>query len=519
LHLGHLLTRAAQRYPKRSAWLQEGTSIPFPLADERANRLANALTSLGGRQGDRVGMLLPNCYQGVETIIGPMKAGMAVVPMNVRLHPTEHQYLLNDSGSFALVYGEEFRSQVAQIRDSLGTVKHFICVGNAPEGDIGYEALLEFSTPQTPSVSIGLDELAWIFYTSGTTGRPKGAMLTHRNLLVMLDNFLMDINPVLHTDVLVHVAPITHASGMCVFHHIACGATSAFPLNRSFEPALVFAAIQEYRATTMFLAPTMVNMLVASPERAQYDLSSLHTVIYGGSSMYRENLMEAIGAFGNIFVQIFGQGEAPMTITTLSKEEHLVEGDPARLKRLTSAGREVTGVRVRVVDEEERDVSIGHVGEIVVRSDLVMKGYWNSPDVTAETLKGGWLHTGDLGYLDDQGYLFITDRKKDMIISGGANIYPREVEEVFAMHPAVSEVSVIGVPDKKWGEAVKALVVLNCGSQATAEEMIRFCKDHLASYKKPQSVEFLDNLPKNAYGKVLKRQLRERYWADQETRV
>lgn len=519
MHVGHFLTRAALRYPDRPAWLQADLTITFREAEARVNRLAHALLALGGQPGDRVAMLLPNCYQGLETLLAPMKAGMAVVPMNIRLHPSEHEYMLNDSGAFALIYGEEFREHLAQIRGNLTSIKHFICVGRGSQGDLAYDQILhgQRETPLDPTIEP--DNLAWLFYTSGTTGHPKGAMLTHRNLLTMAEQFLLCINPALPDDVLLHAAPITHGSGCSIFHHIAVGAASAFPATRAFDPPKIFEAIQRYRATTLFLVPTMINVLLASPDKAKYDLSSLHTIFYGGAPMYVEQLLEAVRAFGPIFVQLFGQGEAPMACTSLPKKEHLAGEDPVKLARLASAGRETTGVRVRIVDDEERDVPAGQMGEIVVRGDLVMKGYWRKPEATADTLRGGWLHTGDIGYLDSDGYLYITDRKKDMIISGGSNIYPREIEEVICRHPAVFEVAVIGIPHEKWGETVKALVVPREGMRATEAEIIEHCKRHMASYKKPQSVEFLPTLPKNAYGKVLKRELRDRYWAGRQRKV
>ena len=519
MHVGHLLTRAAKRYPDRPAWLQEDQVITYREAEGRVNRLANALLGMGCRPGDRIGMLLPNCYQGLETILAPIQAGMAVVPMNVRLHPREHEYLLNNSGATVLVYDQQFRDHLAQMRESLNSVVHFICLGDDTGGDLSYEALLESSSSRAPDRLIDYEDLAWIFYTSGTTGQPKGAMLTHRNLLTMVECFLTDINPAKPGDVLLHAAPITHGSGLALFHHIARGAASAFPSTSSFDPPKIFDAIQRFRCTTMFAAPTMVNMLLASPEKERYDLSSLHTVIYGGGPMYTEHILEAVRVFGDIFVQVFGQGEAPMTVTSLPREEHHPDGDPLLLQRLASAGTEVSGVRVRIVDEDDQEVADGQMGEIVVRSDLVMKGYWNNPEATAESLKRGWLHTGDLGYMDSAGYVFITDRAKDMIISGGSNIYPREVDEVIVQHTAVAEVAVIGVPDPLWGESLKALVVLREGAAATEAEIIEFCRERLASYKKPKTVEFLPSLPKNAYGKVLKRELRERYWAGQERRV
>ena len=521
MNAGRFLPRAAERYPDRPAWMDARRVVTFRQAAARVGRLAQALLCLGGQPGDRVALLVTNSPEGLEAILAPIQAGMAVVPMNIRLHPDEHAYMVNDSGAFALIAGDEFRSHVSQMRQRLDTVKHIIFIGGGTGDDLSYEALLESQTVtgSGPDPCIDADDLAWIFYTSGTTGHPKGAMLTHRVLITMAEQFLLDIDPAVPGDVLLHGAPITHGSGLAIFHHVARGSTSAFPSARSFDPPRIFEAIERCRATTMFLVPTMINMLLASPERDRYDLSSLKTIFYGGAPMYVEQLTEALRVFGPIFVQVFGQGEAPMTCTSLPKEEHLVGDDPVRRKRLSSAGRATTAVQVRIVDDADRAVPPNAMGEIVVRGDLVMKGYWNKPDATAETLRGGWLHTGDIGSLDQDGYLYITDRKKDMIISGGSNIYPREIEEVICQHPAVFEVSVIGVPDDKWGEAVKALVVTHPGASATEAEIIEHCKRHLGSYKKPQSVEFLPALPKNAYGKVLKRDLRDRYWTGRPRRV
>jgi acyl-CoA synthetase (AMP-forming)/AMP-acid ligase II len=519
MHAGHLLTRAALRYGDRPAWIAGDVRVSFRQAESRVNRLAHALLGLGARPGDRIGMLMPNCYQGLETILAPMKAGMAVVPMNVRLHPDEHAYMLDDAGARVLVYTEDFREHLASVRGRLRTVERFICLGAGAPGDLEYESLLA-ATPadQPPPVAIEPDAMAWLFYTSGTTGRPKGAMLTHRVLLTMVQQFLAVTPPRGPDDVVLHAAAITHGSGCLLFHHLAAGAANAFPATRSFEPPRIFEGIARYRVTTMFLVPTMINTLLAAPERTRFDLSSLHTVIYGGAPMYVEHLEASLEAFGPVFVQIFGQGEAPMMITVLPQAEHVTD-DPVARRRLASAGRETPGVRVQIVDEEDRPRPAGEMGEIVVRGDLVMKGYWNKPEATAEALRGGWLHTGDIGYMDEGGYLYITDRKKDMIISGGSNIYPREVEEVICQHPGVFEVAVIGVPDERWGEATKALVVARPGHRPSEAEIVEHCRRHLASYKKPQSVEFLTALPKNAYGKVLKRELRDRFWRDRGRKV
>ena len=356
------------------------------------------------------------------------------------------------------------------------------------------------------------DDVAWVFYTSGTTGRPKGAMLTHRNLLSMTLAYYADYGPLGPTDTILHAAPLSHGSGLYALPNMAKGAAHVILESKSFDPEMVFKAIEECKVTNMFAAPTMVNLLVQSPAVDRYDFSSLKKLIYGGGPMHAEDLKEARRKLGPCLVQLYGMGETPMTITYLPSEDHVVEGSPQKVKRLAAAGIPHTGVEVKVFDPDDREVPCGKLGEVVTRSDVVMKGYWRDPKATAETLQGGWLHTGDMGYVDEQGYLFLMDRSKDMIISGGENIYPREIEEVILQHPAVREVAVIGVPDPKWGEAVKAVVSMIPGESVTQDELIIFCKDRMASYKKPKSVDFVDELPKNNYGKIVKRDLRTRYW-------
>ena len=302
---------------------------------------------LGGQPGARVGLLMPNCPEGLEAILAPIQAGMAAVPMNIRLHPDEHAYMLNDSGAFALIAGVEFGPHVSRMRERLETVKHFIFAGPGGGEDLSYDALLEDQASSASSPAIEPEDLAWIFYTSGMT-----------------EQFLLDIDAAVPTDVLLHAAPITHGSGLSMF--LARGSASAFPAVRSFDPVGIFEAIQGHRATTMFLVPTMINMLLGSPERARFDLSSLKTVFYGGAPMYVEQLTEALRVFGPIFVQVFGQGEAPMTCTSLPKDEHVTDGDPVKLRRLGSAGRATTAVQVRIVDEDDRPVPPDTLGEIVV---------------------------------------------------------------------------------------------------------------------------------------------------------
>jgi acyl-CoA synthetase (AMP-forming)/AMP-acid ligase II len=351
-------------------------------------------------------------------------------------------------------------------------------------------------------------------------GDAKGRHVEHRNLLAMAMNFYADICPGFGPDeVVLHAAPLSHGSGCYALPNIGKGAANIMLASQSFDPDLIFKTIQEYRVTNMFAAPTMIKLMVESPAVDKYDHSSLKALNYGGAPMLAEDLKEAMAKLGPCLVQLYGQAESPMTITYLPHGDHLLDGTPEQMKRLSSAGFPRTDVEVKIFDANDSELPPGEKGEIVTRSDLVMKGYWRNPESTAETLKNGWLHTGDVGYMDESGYLFIMDRSKDMIISGGENIYPREIEEVLIRHPAVREVAVVGVPDPKWGEAVKAVVSLVEGELATENDLIGFCKDHIASYKKPKSVDFVNELPKNNYGKVLKRELRAKYWEDRGRKV
>ena len=519
MNIGHFLTKAAYLYPTHPAWIEDNISIPYKTAEKRVNKLGNALLNLTTTNNDLVAMLLPNCHQAIETILAPISVGMAVVPLNTRLHHNEHQYMINHSNASILIYSDRFVDHIDKIRKSLPSVKHFVCVGETTKNDIAYEQLISSTPYKNLPEQVQSEDLAWLFYTSGTTGKPKGAMLSHRNLIAMANSYLSDVNPVKQKDVLLHAAPITHGSGLIIFHHIVRGASHTFPSNSSFIPKEIFKNIQDNKVTTMFLAPTMINMLMSSKEISTYDISSLHTVIYGGGPMYTEHILKAINIFGNIFTQIYGQGEAPMAITTLPKNEHITNNNPLLLKRLSSAGTEITGIHVKILDSNDNELPLGKHGEIVVRGDLVMNGYFNNVEATSQTLRNGWLHTGDIGYLDTNRYLYITDRKNDMIISGGANVYPREIEEVIATHPSVAEVAVIGIPDNTWGESVKAFVVPHEKKQLSENEIIEFCLTHLASYKKPKSVEILSLLPKNAYGKIEKQTLRQPYWKNLERNV
>jgi len=517
MNIGSLLSKASRLQGDRLAIQHGEQQLTYAELNQRVGQLARALQSLGVCPGDRVVLVQRNGPAMFETLFACFRAGAAVVPVNVRLHPEEVAFICQDCKAKVLVATGEYATSALQAHKQMPELQ---LVGVESIADaFDYETLLSASDSMNADAEVDPDDLAWLFYTSGTTGKPKGAMLTHRNLLAMMMNYFTDVNPLAPEDVVLHAAPLTHGSGLFGLPAIAKGATSVILHTPSFDPQTVFALIQHLRVTTIaFLAPTQIKMMLNGPYRS-YDLSSLRCIPYGGGPMYVEDMKQAVEAFGPVLVQIYGQGEAPMTISYLRREEHVTHGDPDADQRLASAGIPRTDVEVRIVDDDDHEVAAGKIGEIAARGSVVMAGYWNRPDETAESLRGGWLHTGDIGMMDEKGYLYLLDRKKDMIISGGNNIYPREIEEVLLKHPAIYEVAVIGVPDPLWGESVKAIVALRSGMTVTEEEVNALCRQHLASYKKPRTVEFVQELPKNAYGKILKRELREQYWQGRKRQI
>jgi acyl-CoA synthetase (AMP-forming)/AMP-acid ligase II len=520
MNVGILLTKSARTFPDNLGIAHGSKKLTYAQFNARANRLTNALYNLGVTQGDNVALLQYNYPEMLESMFASFKAGCGAVPINFRLHPNEFAFIIDHSNAKAVIVSPEFNEAIISIRDRIPKAQYLITLSGAEGELLDYEKLLEAESEHFTDATVQPDDLAWLFYTSGTTGMPKGAMLTHRNLLAMIMNFYADMCPGFGTDdVILHAAPLSHGSGLYALPNIAKGATNIILESKSFDPELVFKTIQEYRVTNIFAAPTMVKLLVDSPAVDQYDHSSLKALNYGGAPMLVEDLKTAMEKLGPCLVQLFGQAESPMTITYLSHRDHILEGTSKQMKRLASAGFPRTDVEVTIFDAQDRELPPGEMGEIVTRSDLVMKGYFRNPEATAETLRNGWLHTGDMGYMDEESYLFIMDRSKDMIISGGENVYPREIEEVLVQHPAVREVAVIGVPDPKWGEAIKAVVSVVKGKSATEDELISFCKDNMASFKKPKSIDFVDELPKNNYGKILKRELRAKYWKDKERKV
>jgi len=520
MNVGQFLTKTARTFPNHIAVVHGPKKLTYTQFNTRVNRLANALNRLGIQKGDHVALLQYNYPETLESMFACFKMGCCAVPINFRLHPKEYAFIIDHSEAKAVILSPEFNQAVMGIRDRIPHVRHLISLSGIQSALLDYEELLSAEAGQFKDVHVRPDDLAWLFYTSGTTGMPKGAMLTHRNLVAASMNFYADICPGFGPDdVVLHAAPLSHGSGIYALPNIGKAATNVILASKSFDPELIFQTIEEYRVTNMFAAPTMVKMMVESPAVDRYNHDSLKALNYGGAPMLVEDLKQAMEKLGPCLVQLFGQAESPMTITYLPHGDHLTEGSANQMKRLSSAGFPRTDVEVSIFDLDGKELPAGETGEIVTRSDLVMKGYWRNPEATNKALKNGWLHTGDMGYMDEKGYLFIMDRSKDMIISGGENIYPREIEEVLIRHEAIREVAVIGIPDAKWGEAIKAVVALFPGMFVTEEELIFFCRDHIAGYKKPKTVDFVDALPKNNYGKILKRDLRAGYWKDKVRKV
>ncbi len=490
----------------------------------RVRKLANALSSLGISKGDRVAVMMLNCHRYLELYAACFELGVIIVPLNTRLAPPEVLYTVNDAEAIAMVVDENFLPLVEKVHPDLKTVRIYIAATSSHEPAqvaamkvYDYEQLLDNAEEMREFPLVLEGDIAGLFYTSGTTGNAKGVMLTNRNLCAnALQGFILRMPP--PDTVYLHSAPMFHLSGGPTAWIIFwVGGTHI--VQQRFEPKSTFALIEQERVTRVLWVPTMITALLAHPDVGSVDFSSLRLIMYGASPIAPDRLKEALRVFGCELMQLYGMTEASPIVTALAPEEHQPEGDEKAVRRLLSCGREVPGVRIRVVNAQGDDVAPGEVGEIIARGANIMPGYWRKPEETAAVLRDGWYFSGDMATIDEEGYIYIVDRKKDMIISGGENIYSVEVEKALSSHPAVLESAVIGVPDERWGEAVKAIVVLRPGMSATSDELIEHCRTQIAGFKCPRSVDFLDALPKSASGKILKRELREPYWQHYTRRV
>lgn len=505
MNIAHLLHRAARVWGERPA-LSVGheTRLSYAEMGRRVPRLAAGLAAAGNlKSGDRVAIVMKNSPDYWEVLFALWHAGLIAVPINAKLHAREAAWIIDNAQAKLAIVSEAFAEDLSALKTEMSALQRIIVTEEAEF------ARLYTAEPLPLATEIRPDHLAWLFYTSGTTGRPKGAMLTHRNLMVATMNYFADVDRVDPTDSIIHCAPISHGSGMYGLPHLARGANQVIPASGGFDPAETLDLIAHWPGCSFFFAPTMVHRLIHAPQIATADTNNLKTIVYGGGPMYVADLQQAMAVLGPKLAQIYGQGEAPMTITGMDKQMHVDTGHPRHLDRLGSAGVARTDVEVRVVDADDNSLPVGEIGEVICRGEIVMAGYWRNPDATAQTLRNGWLHTGDMGSFDEEGFLTLKDRSKDMIISGGSNIYPREVEEVLLQHSDISEVSVVGKPHPDWGEEVVAFVVARPGADVTAETLDRLCLDRIARFKRPKQYRFVDALPKNNYGKVLKTELRQ----------
>ncbi|AIO27946.1 MULTISPECIES: AMP-binding protein [Burkholderia] len=503
--------------PDGIAYIQDDRNYTFQEIGELSCRIANGLLAAGFAKEAKAAVWADNDVIGWSCALGMWRAGLAYIPVNGRNAVAENQYVLDAFDCEVLFFHQAFAAAIDALRPSLPKIRLWVCL----DADLPWAPSLaswsEHQPATPPAVDYAMDDVVALSATGGTTGAPKGVMNTHRSLQTYFAQFMIAMTYDDARPVNLAAAPMTHTAGMMSLPCTARGGTVV--VLPKPDPALLLGAIVKHRVTEFFLPPTVIYRLLDIPGIEQVDFSSLRYFLYGAAPMSVEKLKRAIDVFGPVMTGGYGQTEAPASISYLTPAEHFVDGKLASDTRLASVGRPNPLVRVEIVGECGELLKQGETGEICVRGDLVMKGYYRAPDKTAETIVDGWLHTGDIGHLDRDGYLHITDRKKDMIISGGFNVYPSEIEQVIWAHPAVQDCAVIGVPDDKWGEAVKAVVELNAGQQVSAEELVALCKEKLGSVKAPKSVDFVAALPRSTAGKVLKKDLREQYWQGQQRRI
>ena len=515
--VGDIITRNAHRFPDRLAVAFRDTRLTWRELNERVNRLSNSLLALGLRKGDRVVLFSKNSHQFIESWFAFAKAGLVGITPNYRLGGKELSYIIGDSGASAVIVSQENAETVRDIAPNIRDVKYFIGIGENHRLSVDYESMIRVGTPEEPDVQVDEEDIRLLMYTSGTTGVPKGAVWTHRSSITPYWDLIIAAHLQLD-DTNLNVLPLCLAGGNMTCMTF-CFRGAATVVLEEFDPIKIFETIEKERATATTLVPTMIINLINHPDIRKYDLSSLRKIMYGSAPISNEILKQAMEVFKSDFIQCYGATESNAFSGYLLPEDHLHDGSEKQVKRLASCGREAIWAEQRVVDGEGHDVKGDQVGEIIIKGEGVIKEYWKDPEKTRATIRDGWWHSGDMAKVDDEGYIYIVDRKIDMIISGAINIYPREIENVLYSHPAVKEAIVIGVPDEQWGEVVKAVVQLKDGMAATEEEIIEFCKKNLASYKKPKSVDFIEQFPIGTGGKILKRAVREAYWKGRDRNV
>lgn len=516
------LRYAAQQYPRRTAAVCNDDRYTYAQMAERVSRLAGALRQAGIKPGDRVAFLSSNCHRLLEAYYGVLEAGAVLLPLNIRLTPAELGYILNDSGATALFVEKQFLPVAEAFRKDIPTVKFFCQLDGVPEAPWlspkNYDAFLAAATPHLADISsIDENSLAELFYTSGTSANPKGVMLTHRNIYLHALHVCLGLQ-IERAAVELHTIPLFHANGWGVAHFLTLLGGRHVMIQR-FDPKEIFRLIEKEGVNTLSLVPIMATALVNCPERPKYDLSSLRRIVIGGAASSPTLIREVEQKLGCECYSGYGLTETSPALSLSPIKPELRWQGEQRFVGQAMTGYAIPGVELRVVDANDNEVPRDglSIGEIVARGDGVMEGYWRQPSASAEALRGGWFHTGDMATVNEDGYLLVVDRKKDIIVSGGENISSLELEKAILAHPAILEAGVIPVPDEKWGEVPKALVVLKPNAAVTESELIAFCRSRLAHYKCPHSFEFVTSLPKTATGKILKKDLRRKYWHGADT--
>ena len=501
MNIAHILLKAYRLHPDRTA-VSIGSKPLYTYRSfyKRVCDLATCMTfELSLSVGDRVAIVMPNHPEYLVIRYAAWYAGLSVVPINAKLHVREINYMLKHSGSKVCFVSSRLQNEVFKNSDLVEVID----VDSA-----SYQNITNRDS-EIEMVEVERDALAWLFYTSGTTGNPKGVMITHENMLIGAMSYLVDVDDISSEDSIIHAAPLSHGSGFYDLPHVMRCANQVIPASGQFNSSEVLGLIQDWTGVTMFLAPTMVKRIVQSQKTIQSSLQGLKTVVYGGGPMYVQDIKSALDVLGPRFVQIYGQGESPMTITVLPKKVINDVTHQRYEQRLASVGMAHNSVSVAICNNEGLPAANGTIGEVLVKGSVVAPGYWQDEVATKTTWKDGWLHTGDIGFFDDDGFLTLIDRSKDLIISGGSNIYPREIEEVLMTHPSVHEAACVGQFSDEWGESVVAFVVLDSESSTDARDLDAFCLDRIARFKRPKYYRFVDSLPKNNYGKVLKTTLRQ----------
>jgi fatty-acyl-CoA synthase len=507
MNLAHFLRQSARRYPDEIALAWGQKTWTWAQMDCRVDAMAAAFADRGVRKGDRVLVQARNSNQFLESMFVCLRLGAVWVPTNFRLTAEEVAYLAQVSGATAMICGREFFDHARAVADAAPAIEVVISIGPSRFGD-DYDALAVANDGRAAAVAeVVHDDPCWFFFTSGTTGRPKAAVLTHGQMGFVVTNHLCDLMPgTTHRDVSLAVAPLSHGAGIHALAQVARGVKTVLLSSDRFDPEEAWQLIEKWRVTNMFTVPTILKMLAEHPAADQYDHASLRYVIYAGAPMYREDQKRALAKFGKVLVQYFGLGEVTGNITVLPPDLHELQDGPG--VKIGTCGFERTAMQISIQDDSGRELPAGETGEICVCGLAVFAGYYDNPEANAKAFRNGWFRTGDLGYLDDQGFVYITGRASDMYISGGSNVYPREIEEKVLTHAAVAEVAVVGVPDKLWGEVGIAVCVLQPNAPLNEPELLAWLAPKLARYKLPRRVFFWKELPKSGYGKVAKKTIR-----------